>query len=42
MFALAAFLVPGFQVVNVWGALLGAVAISVVGIVVNMLVRPDR
>lgn len=42
MFGLAAFLVPGFDVVNVWGALLGAVAISVVGIVVNMVVRPER
>lgn len=42
MFALAALLVPGFEVVSFWGALLGAVAVSVVGILVNMIVRPDR
>jgi putative membrane protein len=37
MFALAAALVPGFHVADFWAALLGAVAVSVVGAVANMI-----
>lgn len=37
MFALAAALVPGFHVADFWAALLGAVAVSVVGALANMI-----
>ena len=37
LFALAAWLVPSMQVAGFWGALVGAVAISVVGWGVNIL-----
>jgi putative membrane protein len=37
MFALAAALVPGFSVSGFWGAFIGALAVSVVGIAINML-----
>lgn len=37
MFALAAVLVPGFHVSDFWGALIGAIAVSVVGIVAHLL-----
>jgi putative membrane protein len=37
MFAIAAALVPGFSVSGFWGAFIGALAISVVGVGVNML-----
>ena len=42
LFALAGALVPGFSIANFWGALVGAVAVSVVGIVVNMVTSPAR
>jgi putative membrane protein len=37
MFALAAAIVPGFHVADFWAALLGAVAVSVVGALANMI-----
>jgi putative membrane protein len=37
MFALAAWLVPSFNVAGFWGALVGAVAISIVGWAVHIL-----
>jgi putative membrane protein len=37
LFALAAWLVPGVAVSDFWGALVGAVAVSLVGIAVHML-----
>lgn len=37
LFALAAWLVPSMQVAGFWGALVGAIAISVVGWGVNIL-----
>jgi putative membrane protein len=37
LFALAAWLVPSFSVAGFWGALVGAVAISVVGWVMHLL-----
>lgn len=37
MFALADALVPGFHVADFWAALLGAVAVSVVGALANMI-----
>jgi putative membrane protein len=37
LFALAAWLVPSFQVAGFWGALVGAVAISLVGWGVHLL-----
>ncbi len=37
MFALAAALVPGFHVADFWAALVGAVAVSVVGALANMI-----
>jgi putative membrane protein len=37
LFALAAWLVPGVSVSDFWGALVGAVAVSLVGIAVHML-----
>jgi len=40
MFALAAWLVPDFNVSGFWGAFMGALAVSVVGLVVNLFV-PD-
>jgi len=40
MFALAAWFVPDFNVSGFWGAFIGALAVSVVGLVVN-LVLPD-
>jgi putative membrane protein len=40
MFALAAAIVPGFQVADFWAALLGAIAVSVVSLVVNLVVNP--
>jgi putative membrane protein len=41
LFALAGALVPGFKIENFWGALVGALAVSVVGIAINLVVRPD-
>lgn len=40
LFALAAALVPGFQVADFWAALLGALAVSAVGTVVHLVVNP--
>lgn len=40
LFAIAAAL-TGLEVASFWGALLGAVAVSVVGIIGNMVVRND-
>jgi putative membrane protein len=37
MFALAAALVPGFHIADFWAALLGAVAVSIVGTLANMI-----
>ncbi|MGA7729747.1 MAG: phage holin family protein [Chloroflexia bacterium] len=37
LFALAAWLVPSFSVGGFWGALVGAIAVSIVGMAVNML-----
>jgi putative membrane protein len=37
MFALAAILVPNISVAGFWGALVGAIAVSLVGVFVNML-----
>ena len=37
LFAVAAWLVPSFSVAGFWGALVGAIAVSIVGIVANML-----
>ena len=37
LFALAAWLVPSFSVAGFWGVLIGAIAISLVGMAVNML-----
>ena len=37
LFALAAWLVPSFSVAGFWGALVGAIAISIVGMAVNVL-----
>jgi putative membrane protein len=37
LFALAAWLVPSFSVAGFWGVLVGALAVSVVGIGVNVL-----
>lgn len=42
LFAIAGALTPGFQIANFWGALIGAVAVSVVGVLVSMLVGADR
>ena len=39
MFALAAWLVPSFQVSGLLGAFIGALAVSVVGVLVNMVAR---
>ena len=39
MFALAGALVPGFQVANLWGAFVGAIAVSLVGVAASMLTR---
>lgn len=45
MFALAGTLLQGlgfdFYVASFWAALIGAIAVSIVGVVVNMVVRPD-
>lgn len=40
MFALAAALVPGLKVSGFLGAFIGAVAVSLVGVVINMVVGP--
>jgi putative membrane protein len=37
LFALASWLVPSFSVGGFWGALVGAIAVSIVGMAVNML-----
>jgi putative membrane protein len=37
MFALAAAVVPGFHVADFWAALLGAVVVSLVGVLANMI-----
>jgi putative membrane protein len=37
LFALAAWLVPSFQVAGFWAALVGAIAISLVGMAVNLV-----
>lgn len=37
LFALAGALVSGFHVENFWGAFIGAIAVSVVGVVVNSI-----
>ena len=42
MFALAAYLVDGFDVGGFWGALIGAIAVSVVSALVNMLTGEGR
>jgi uncharacterized membrane protein YvlD (DUF360 family) len=42
LFAIAGALTPGFQIANFWGALIGAVAVSVVGVLVSMLIGADR
>lgn len=39
LFAVAAAVVPGFYVANFWGAVVGALAVSVVGIAVNFITR---
>jgi putative membrane protein len=41
MFALAAYLISDVEVSGFLGAFIGALAVSVVGVVVNMVVRPD-
>ena len=41
LFALAAQLVKGITVSGFWGALIGALAVSLVGIVVNMMLNPE-
>lgn len=40
MFALAAWLVPGMTVQGFWGALVGALAVTIVGVVINMVTGP--
>lgn len=42
MFALASALTPGFQIANFWAAFVGALAVTVVGVVVNLVVGPER
>ena len=42
MFALAGLLVPDFRIAGFWGAFVGALAVSVVGVIVNMVTRPAR
>ncbi len=42
MFALASALVPGFSVSGLLGAFIGALAVSVVGVAMNMLAGPAR
>jgi putative membrane protein len=37
LFALAAYLVPGVSVSDFWGALVGAIAVSAVGLAVHLL-----
>lgn len=42
LFAVAGWITPGFKIENIWGALIGAVAVSIVGVLINMFVGPDR
>jgi putative membrane protein len=42
MFALASALTPGFEVANFWAAFVGALAVTVIGVVVNLVVGPER
>ena len=42
LFALAGALVPGFSVAGFWGAFIGAIAVSAVGIAINMIIGPER
>jgi len=42
LFAVAGVLTPGFQVANFWGAFIGALAVSVVGVAVNIIAPPAR
>lgn len=42
MFTVAGLLTPGFEIANFWGALIGALAVSVVGIAVNFIVGGGR
>ena len=42
MFILASALTPGFQVNNFLAAFVGALAVTVVGVVVNLVVGPSR
>ncbi len=42
MFALASALVPGFSVSGLLGAFIGALAVSVVGVAMNMVTGPAR
>ena len=41
LFALAAQLVHGVNVSGFWGAFIGAIAVSVVGVVLNLVLNPD-
>lgn len=40
VFALAAWIVPGFSVTSFWSALLGAMAFSIISFALNFIVRP--
>jgi putative membrane protein len=42
LFALAGALVPGFHVADFWAALIGALAVSVVGVAVNFVARERK
>jgi putative membrane protein len=41
LFALAAQLVHGVNVSGFWGAFVGALAVSIVGVAVNLILNPD-
>jgi putative membrane protein len=40
VFALAAWIVPGFSVAGLWSAILGALVFSLISFVLNLIVRP--
>ena len=42
MFMLAGYLSPGFEVEGFWAALLGSVVLSVLGVIINMIIKEDK
>ena len=41
LFAFAAFIVPGFRVTSIWGAIVGSLLFSIVSLICNMFIKSE-